>query len=329
MRIVVTGGNSGVGKATAAALAAAGHSVVIACRTLPKAERAAAEMAGDVEVRHLDLADLGSVRTFAEAMETVDVLVNNAGILGMPLTRTADGFEAHIGTNHLGHFALTCLLGDKITDRVISVGSASYVFGRIHLEDLNWHTRRYSKWAAYAQSKLANMLFIHELARRGVRAYISDPGGADTDITRDSTGLLHWLGEHKDLPLHIPTQSPPDAARASIEAVTTDLPTGSYLAPRFSLWGKPKPTKIRKKACDPEMARRLWELSADLTGCDWSGWRSRIVQTKIETDCASCNLRLPCPTPFASRRWRSPGKSALRGGTRPSWPNVPKSSATT
>src|SRR5687768_1096674 len=117
MRIIVTGGNSGVGKATAAALAAAGHSVVIACRNIPKAEQAAEKMVGDVEVRPLDLADLSSVRRFADTVDTVDVLVNNAGVLGLPPTRTADGFEAHIGTNHLGHFALTCLLGDEITDR--------------------------------------------------------------------------------------------------------------------------------------------------------------------------------------------------------------------
>ncbi|MCV7348380.1 SDR family NAD(P)-dependent oxidoreductase [Mycolicibacterium rhodesiae] len=266
MRIIVTGGNSGIGKATAAALAAAGHSVVIACRTIPKGERAAAEMSGDIEVRHLDLADLSSVRAFADSVETVDVLVNNAGVLGLPLTRTADGFEAHMGTNHLGHFALTCELGDKITDRVISVSSALYVLGRIHLDDLNWQTREYSMWAAYAQSKLANMLFINELARRGVRAYASDPGMAASDITRDSTGGLHWLGEH--LLGHL-GQSPPNAARATLQAVTTALPSGTYLAPRFNQWGKPRVTQPRKIARDPAMARRLWELSAQLTSCDW------------------------------------------------------------
>jgi NAD(P)-dependent dehydrogenase (short-subunit alcohol dehydrogenase family) len=267
MRIIVTGGNSGVGKATAAALAAAGHSVVIACRTIPKAELAAAEMPGNVEVCHLNLADLASVRRFADSVHRVDVLINNAGVLGLPLTRTTEGFEAHMGTNHLGHFALTCLLGDKITDRVISVGSAMYIFGRIHLDDLNWHTRKYSKWAAYAQSKLANMLFITELARRGVRAYLSDPGAADTDITRDSTGLLHWLGEHKLVTFHM--QNAPNAARASVEAVTTDLPSGSYLAPRFNQWGKPNVTNLRQNARDPVMARRLWDLSAELTHCNW------------------------------------------------------------
>ncbi|MDT5201311.1 MAG: hypothetical protein QOH34_2833, partial [Mycobacterium sp.] len=126
MRIIVTGGNSGVGKATAHAMAAAGHHVVIACRTLTKAYDAAASMPGDVEVRELDLADLTSVRKFADTVDYVDVLVNNAGVLGLPLTRTADGFEAHIGTNHLGHFALTCLLSDRIRDRVVAVASTNY-----------------------------------------------------------------------------------------------------------------------------------------------------------------------------------------------------------
>jgi NAD(P)-dependent dehydrogenase (short-subunit alcohol dehydrogenase family) len=269
MRIIVTGGNSGIGKATAAALAAAGHSVVIACRTIPKAERAAADMVGDVKVRHLDLADLTSVRKFADSVETVDVLVNNAGVFGLPLTRTADGFEAHMGINHLGHFALTCLLGDRITDRVISVGSAVYIFGRIDFEDLNWHRRKYSMWAAYQQSKLATMLFIAELVQRGVRAYACEPGAASTTLTRDSAGLMHWMGEQ--VQRYTLLQRPTTAARASIQAVTTDLPSGAYVAPRFNQWGKPRVTTPRKKARDPVMARRLWELSAELTGCDWRG----------------------------------------------------------
>jgi NAD(P)-dependent dehydrogenase (short-subunit alcohol dehydrogenase family) len=268
MRIIVTGGNSGVGRATAAALAAAGHSVVIACRTIAKAHRAAAEMAGDVEVGHLDLADLASVRSFADSVETVDVLVNNAGVMGLPLTCTVDGFEAHMGTNHLGHFALTCLLGDKIKGRVISVASAMYALGRIHLDDLNWHTRKYSALRAYEESKLANLLFVHELARRGVQAYATDPGATDTDIVKRSTGLLHWLDERSPrFFLHTPQQG----ARASIQAVTTDLPSGTYLAPRFNQWGKPKVTKLRKKARDPVTARVLWELSVELTGSDWQG----------------------------------------------------------
>jgi hypothetical protein len=269
MRIIVTGGNSGVGKATAAALAAAGHSVLIACRTVSKAEQAAAQMAGDVEVAHLDLANLASVRTFAESVKTVDVLVNNAGIMGVPLTRTADGFEAHMGTNHLGHFALTCLLGDKIRNRVISVASRAYALGRLHIDDLNWHTRKYSKWAAYSESKLAILLFVHELAGRGVRAYATDPGATDTDIARDASGVVPWLQQHGLGRQFVHTAA--QGARASIQATTTNLPSGTYLAPRFNQLGKPKATKLRRKARDPVAARRLWELSAALTGCDWPG----------------------------------------------------------
>jgi NAD(P)-dependent dehydrogenase (short-subunit alcohol dehydrogenase family) len=179
--------------------------VVIACRSIEKAQRAAADMVGDVEVAQLDLANLTSVRAFAESVETVDVLANN----------------------HLGHFALTCLLGDKIKDRVISVASAMYHVARIHFDDLNWHTRRYSKTAAYSESKLANLLFVRELA------------------------------------------SPAQGARATLQALTTELRSGTYFAPRFNQWGKPRMTGLRKKARDPAAARRLWELSAELTGCDW------------------------------------------------------------
>ncbi len=266
MRIIITGGNSGVGKATAVAAAESGHSVVIACRSIEKAERAAADMSGDVEVAQLDLADLASVRAFANSVESVDVLVNNAGVMGLPLSRTSDGFEAHMGTNHLGHFALTCLLGDKIKDRVISVASAMYLFARIHFDDLNWHTRRYRKTAAYSESKLANLLFVRELANRGVRAYASDPGMTDTGITREiAAGLPR--AEHSPVwrLLHTPAQG----ARATVQALTTELPSGTYLAPRFNQWGKPRVTGLRKKARDPSAARRLWELSAELTGCDW------------------------------------------------------------
>ena len=267
MRIIVTGGNSGVGKATAAALAAAGHSVVIACRTIPKAEQAAAAMTGDVEVAGLDLADLASVRTFAASIGDADVLINNAGVMGLPLTRTVDGFEAHFGINHLGHFALTCLLADKISDRVISVTSAMYAMSNLHLDDLNSHTRPYSKWAAYGESKLAILLFTAELARRGVRAYASDPGATDTDIYRDATGLVRWA--EKIPGSRFLTHTPEQGARASIQAVSTDQPSGTYFAPRFNQWGKPKVAKLRAKAVDPVVAAKLWQQSVELTGCDW------------------------------------------------------------
>ena len=235
-------------------------------RSIDKAKRAAAEMSGDVEVAQLDLADLASVRAFADSVKTVDVLVNNAGVMNLPLTRTADGFEAHMGTNHLGHFALTCLLADRINDRVISVASAMYHFGRIRFDDLNFHARRYSKLAAYSDAKLANLLFVHELATRGIRAYASDPGMTDTGITRAAADGMPMADR---LPVWRMLHTPAQGARASLQAVTTDLRSGTYLAPRFNQWGKPRVTGLRKKARDPAAARRLWELSAELTECDW------------------------------------------------------------
>jgi NAD(P)-dependent dehydrogenase (short-subunit alcohol dehydrogenase family) len=189
--------------------------------------------------------------------------------MGLPLTRTPDGFETLFGTNYLGHFALTSLLGDKIKGRVVSVVSMHALFGRVDIDDLNWHTREYKKWAAYGQSKLALLLFTSELARRGVHALAADPGGADTNIVRYETGFLKWssgLSWLNDFP-----QSAQTAARSSVMAATTDLPSGTYLAPRYKQWGKPRVTKPPKKACDPVLARRLWELSVELTGCDWPG----------------------------------------------------------
>lgn len=266
MRIIVTGANSGVGKAAAGALAAAGHHVVIACRTLAKGKDAAAQMDGNVEVRHLDLADLSSVRAFAESIDSVDVLVNNAGVLGLPLTRTADGFEAHIGTNHLGHFALTCLLGDRIRDRVVVVASSNYALARLHLDDLNWQRRRYNPWKAYGESKLANLLFVRELVRRGRTAYAVDPGMVASDITRDGSRLVRWAGRVIGPQI---AQSTADGARSTIQAVSTDLPNGTYIAPRglAHQWGTPKPARLRAHALDTGDAQRLWALSAELTGC--------------------------------------------------------------
>lgn len=268
MRIIVTGGNSGVGRATAAAMAAAGHRVIIACRSMEKGAAAAAAMPGDVEVRELDLANLASVRKFADAIDEVDVLVNNAGVLGLPLTRTADGFEAHMGTNHLGHFALTCLLGGRIRDRVVVVASSNYATARIHFDDLNFKTRRYNPWAAYGESKLANLLFVQALTARGVTAYASDPGMTDTAITTNGSGVLQWAG--RVISPHI-AQSPADGARSTVQAITTTLPNGTYIAPRGLLhqWGAPKPTKLKQKAYDMDSARRLWDLSVELTGCQW------------------------------------------------------------
>jgi NAD(P)-dependent dehydrogenase (short-subunit alcohol dehydrogenase family) len=253
-------------------MAAAGHEVVIACRNPTKGHEAAESMPGDVDVHELDLADLTSVRKFADTVDYVDVLVNNAGVLGLPLTRTADGFEAHMGTNHLGHFALTCLLSGRIRNRVVAVASTNYNTARMHFDDLNYHHRSYNPWSAYGESKLANLLFVRELVARGTTAYASDPGMTDTGITRNGSGVLQWAG--RVLSPHI-AQSPADGARSTIQAITTTLPNGTYLAPRGLMhqWGTPKPTKLKDKALDSDSARRLWDLSAELTGCQWQDSR--------------------------------------------------------
>jgi NAD(P)-dependent dehydrogenase (short-subunit alcohol dehydrogenase family) len=156
---VVTGANSGLGAVIATELARAGAHVIVACRDVSTCERAVASMPGHVEVRQLDLADLASVRACAASLDEVAVLVNNAGVMATPKGRTKDGFELQIGTNHLGHFALTGLLLDRITDRVVTMSSAAHRMGRIDLQDLNWDHRRYQRWQAYGQSKLANLMF--------------------------------------------------------------------------------------------------------------------------------------------------------------------------
>ena len=267
MKVIVTGANSGVGKATAAALAAAGHQVVLACRTPSKGLAAAAEMRGDVSVARLDLADLSSVREFAASVDSVDVLINNAGVLGLPLTHTVDGFEAHMGTNYFGHFALTCLLADRIKNRVVSVSSGTYVMARLHLEDLNWERRAYNAWSAYTESKLATAVFTVELARRGITAHLADPGITQSAIVAERSSVparvVRRLQPYVAQPADV-------AARSTVLASTTDLPSPTYWAPRGLLhqWGRPKVVKMNRKACDPDTGRRLWDISAELTGCD-------------------------------------------------------------
>jgi NAD(P)-dependent dehydrogenase (short-subunit alcohol dehydrogenase family) len=187
--VIVTGANSGIGRAAAAALAGAGARVVLAVRNLQKGQAAAAGMSGEIEVLQLDLASLGSVREFADGWTgEIDILINNAGVMVPPLSRTAEGFELQFGTNHLGHFALTNLLLERITGRVVTVSSTGHRMGRIDFEDLNWERKPYRAWRAYGQSKLANLLFTSELQRRlsdtgsTVLATAAHPGYAATNL---------------------------------------------------------------------------------------------------------------------------------------------------
>ena len=182
--VVVTGASSGIGLATTRALAMAGARVVLAVRDVAKGRRAAATLSGDTVVRELELDNLASVRAFAAAWTgKLDVLINNAGIMLVPEGQTVDGFERHIGTNHLGHFALTTLLLPHITDRVVTVSSHLHAVGRLDLEDLSWRRRPYRASQAYADSKLANVLFTLELQRR-----LTSAGQAYNGIGRRSSG---------------------------------------------------------------------------------------------------------------------------------------------
>lgn len=271
--VVVTGASSGIGLGAAQALGRAGARVVLAVRDPARGEAAAATVPGEPEVRRLDLADLASVRAFAaEWTEPIDVLVDNAGVMATPLQRTPDGFELQLATNHLGHFALTNLLLDRIADRVVVVTSPAHRFGRIDLADLNWERRRYAPWAAYAQSKLANLLFARELQRRlaeagaPVRALAVHPGWVATNLHRSTASRVQELVIGHASRLLGP--SPDDGARTTLHAIAEDLAGGTYVVPGgfLELWGPPRIGRPSAAARDPELARALWEASERLTG---------------------------------------------------------------
>jgi NAD(P)-dependent dehydrogenase (short-subunit alcohol dehydrogenase family) len=271
---VVTGASSGLGAATARGLAAAGAHVVLAVRDAERGERVAAEIAGSSEVRRLDLANLASVRAFAAAWSgELDILVNNAGVMAVPFSRTADGFECQMGTNHLGHFALTLLLLPHITDRVVTVSSGIARFGRIDLDDLSWQRRRYGAWRAYAQSKRANLLFTHELDRRlldaesTVRAIAAHPGIAGTRLQRRTGRPL------RDIVARATCLLGGDAANGALPtlyAATGEIPGGLCVGPdaRATTRHAPVVGALPRFASDPEVARRLFDLSAAVTGTD-------------------------------------------------------------
>ena len=270
--VVITGANSGIGLVAARELARAGARVVLAVRDVRKGERAAATISGEREVRELDLADLASVRAFAAAWEgDLDVLVNNAGVMAVPETRTKDGFELQIGTNHLGHFALTNLLLERVTDRVVTVSSGAHRMGRIRFDDLNWR-QGYDRWGAYGQSKLANLLFTLELQRRlteagsTVRALAAHPGYAATNL-QSRTGnpvqdAFMAVGNR------VIAQSDDAGALPTLFAATQDLPPAAYVGPDGLGEMRGGPTLVGRsaRAADPEASRRLWALSEQLTG---------------------------------------------------------------
>ena len=270
--IVVTGANSGLGAATTRALAEHGARVVMACRNVAKAERVAAAMPGDVAVRPLDLADLSSVRAFADASDGVDVLVNNAGIMAVPMARTADGFESQIGTNFLGHFALTGLLLPKISQRVVTLSSGAHRIGRIDLDDLNWRTRRYRRWAAYGQSKLADLIFAMELHRRlsssgsAVLSVAAHPGYAATELQSHTESIQDRVMAVAN---RVIAQDAAMGALPTLYAATMpDVRGGEYYGPGGlgEVRGHPRRVGMSGAARDEATAAALWRLAESLTG---------------------------------------------------------------
>ncbi len=268
--VIITGANSGLGAVTARELAAKGAKIVMAVRNTGKGDAAARQMNGAVEVRRLDLQDLSSVREVADGVDAADVLINNAGIMAAPYALTADGFESQIGTNHLGHFALTNLLLPKLTDRVVTVSSMAHWAGRIDFDDLNWKKRRYSPWLAYSQAKLANLLFTSELQRRldaagtPLRALAVHPGYSHTNL-QGATGRK--LGDAlMSAATRVVATDADFGARQTLYAASQDLPGDTFIGPRFGYLGRTQPVRRSRRAKDAATATALWELSEQLTG---------------------------------------------------------------
>ncbi|AGL20968.1 short-chain dehydrogenase/reductase family oxidoreductase [Actinoplanes sp. N902-109] len=267
--VVVTGASSGIGLATARAFSAANARVVLAVRDTAKGAAAAATLPGETDVRRLDLADLDSVRRFADGWSgPIDVLVNNAGVSTATRQLTADGFELQFGTNHLGPFALTNLLLPYVTGRVVALSSQAERAARIDFADLNHERTPYKESRVYAASKLANLLFITELQRRlteagsPVLAAAAHPGLVTTPMTRGSGGTL------TQLIVRYLAQSPEQGALPVLFAATADIPPGAFTGPEHAMHMRGGAQLIgrSKRSKDPELARRLWTASEDMTG---------------------------------------------------------------
>jgi len=276
---VVTGANSGIGFETARALAGKGARVVLACRDEARGraaeQRLGREVPGaDARFEPLDLGSLDSIRAFAEKLAAteprLDLLINNAGVMIPPYGRTADGFETQLGTNHLGHFALTGRLLDRIRAtagaRVVSVSSLAHFIGAIDFDDLQ-SERSYSASRAYGQSKLANLLFTRELDRRLRRAGIdalaaaAHPGSTRTALQRHS-GAMESL-------VRVFSQLPPEGALPTLYAATApDVRGGEYFGPSgfMGCLGPPDRARSSGRSKDMALAQRLWDVSEQLTG---------------------------------------------------------------
>jgi NAD(P)-dependent dehydrogenase (short-subunit alcohol dehydrogenase family) len=291
--VLVTGANSGLGLATATQLARFGAKVTLACRNTTKAQDAAAEIRlraprSTLEVLELDVSDLSSVRDasarFLDSHERLDLLVNNAGVMGLAHQESPDGFELQLATNHLGHFALTGLLLGSLEasagSRVVTVSSLVHRMGRIDFADLQ-HRRHYGPWSAYAQSKLANLLFTYELDRRlrasgsKTLALAAHPGFARTNLQSGGAGRpgAGFATAIFDLGGRVIGQSAAEGALPILYAASAPgVVGGTFYGPGGFLeqHGPPVEVQSSTRSHDPRVARRLWEISEELTGVHFS-----------------------------------------------------------
>ncbi|MFI1464247.1 oxidoreductase [Nocardia carnea] len=268
---VITGANSGIGRAAAAALAAKGAHIVLAVRDLDKGRAAAKAIGSGAEARRLDLSSLTSVREFAAGIGgPIDYLINNAGAMSSTRKTTEDGFESQFGVNHLGHFALTGLLIDRVTNRVVTITSSAHSSARIDFDDLHWERRPYSPFGAYGQSKLANLLFTAELQRvltaagTAVRSTAAHPGWASTGFEITSGNRV--LDRLSALATPLMAHGPEGGALPTLLAAVGDIPGDSFAGPsRFGVRGPATLVDRAATAKDSQLARRLWTISEDLT----------------------------------------------------------------
>lgn len=270
---VVTGANGGLGEVVTRTLAANGATVVMACRNTAKAQQIADSITGDVTVAALDLGSLASVRDFAAQQRGFDVLVNNAGIMNIPMRRTVDGFEMQFGVNHLGHFALTGLLLDRIGDRVVTVSSIAHKqTPKFWIDDLNYEHRFYQRNLAYAQSKLANLMFARDLQHRlraagsPLRSYAVHPGVSATELFDNDKSLPGLVAKYG---MTLVGQPPERAAESIVFAATTaDADPDTYWGPTKlnQARGPVGPCPSNRLSKDQRLWRRLWEESEKMTG---------------------------------------------------------------
>ncbi|MFF4229887.1 oxidoreductase [Streptomyces sp. NPDC001820] len=290
---VVTGANSGIGLVTAQELARRGARVILACRSEARGKQAQEHIArrvpgADVHFRPLDLAELSSVREFAASYpyESLDLLINNAGVMALPYGQTADGFETQFGVNHLGHFALTGLLLPKLLGtpgaRVVSLSSFMHALANVDMGDLN-SERHYRRWVAYSRSKTANLLFVHELARRlgaagsDVVAAAAHPGYADTNLQTAGARLEGKKATERFIRAgnRIMAQPAESGALPTLYAATAPgVRPDSFTGPKLLWRGAPAPSKRAKWTRNDAAGERLWVASEQLTSVTYEGLKA-------------------------------------------------------